>query len=270
MQGVDVGSPVKFRGVPIGRVSAINFTFNEYGAPSQVNRFNYVRILMEIDREMFPGMFKENLTSLIETNVAQGLRARIEPQGVTGINYIEINYVNDPSQFPSLAIDWKPHSYYIPSAPGQLTNMLDSDQQHHASDRAAQLRRNEQVSAKELLENLNKAVTGADIEKTQRGPADVAGRIPECTQCGKCRSAERRCAAADRGPREIQCSTSNHPQEPRACGAKRSAIRAIMENLATASANFIQFSVEVKTGRHCCFGVVRLKPKATPTPRRRR
>ena len=33
VQGVDVGSPVKFRGVPIGRVSAIKFTFNEYGSP---------------------------------------------------------------------------------------------------------------------------------------------------------------------------------------------------------------------------------------------
>ena len=100
VQGVDVGSPVKFRGVPIGRVSAINFTFNEYGAPSQVDRFNYVFILMEVDREMFPGMFDENLTSVIEKNVEQGLRARIEPQGVTGINYIEINYVTDPNQFP--------------------------------------------------------------------------------------------------------------------------------------------------------------------------
>ena len=81
---------------------------------------------MEIDREMFPGMFSENLTPMIEKNVEQGLRARIEPQGITGINYIEINYVKDPSQFPPLAVDWKPHYYYIPSAPGQLTNMLDS------------------------------------------------------------------------------------------------------------------------------------------------
>ena len=75
VQGVDVGSPVKFRGVPIGRVSAINFTFNEYGAASQVDRFNYVFILMEVDRQMFPGMFDENLTPVIEKNVAEGLRA---------------------------------------------------------------------------------------------------------------------------------------------------------------------------------------------------
>ena len=159
-----MGSPVKFRGVPIGRVSAINFTFNEYGAPSQVDRFNYVLILMEVDREMFPGMFEENLTPIIEKNVEQGLRARIEPQGITGINYIEINYVNDPNQFPPLAVDWKPHYYYIPSAPGQLTNMLDSINNIMRQIEESQHRRNEQ-SRTELLENLNKAVTGAEIGK---------------------------------------------------------------------------------------------------------
>ena len=31
IQGVDVGSPVKYRGVQVGRVSAINFTFNGTG-----------------------------------------------------------------------------------------------------------------------------------------------------------------------------------------------------------------------------------------------
>ena len=63
VQGIDVGSPVKFRGVPIGRVNAISFTFNEYETASQEDRFNYVLILMEIDREMFPGMFEENSAS---------------------------------------------------------------------------------------------------------------------------------------------------------------------------------------------------------------
>ncbi len=164
VQGVEVGSPVKFRGVPIGQVSAIKFTFNEYGSPGQVDRYNYVVILMEIDREMFPGMFKENLTPLIERNVAQGLRARIEPQGITGMNYIEINYVKDPSQFPSLAVDWKPHYYYIPSAPGQLTNILDSV--NNIMRRVEQLNLGGMSkSGTELLENLNKAITGVADRK---------------------------------------------------------------------------------------------------------
>ena len=126
------------------------------------DRFNYVLILMEIDREMFPGMFDENLTPVIEKNVAQGLRARIEPQGVTGINYIEINYVTDPSQFPPLAVDWKPHYYYIPSAPGRSPTSR-FDQQYHASDRGTKYRRDEQLSYPTCLPT-----------STRRPPADIS------------------------------------------------------------------------------------------------
>ena len=102
---------------------------------------------------------------MIEKNVAQGLRARIEPQGVTGINFIDINYVNDPNQFPPLAVDWKPHYYYIPSAPGQLTNMLDSINNIMRQVAGAKYRTGSPTRLTELLANLNKAVTGADITK---------------------------------------------------------------------------------------------------------
>jgi ABC-type transporter Mla subunit MlaD len=269
VQGVDVGSPVKFRGVPIGRVSAINFTFNEYGAPSQVNRFNYVRILMEIDREMFPGMFKENLTSVIETNVAQGLRARIEPQGVTGINYIEINYVNDPSQFPPLAIDWKPHYYYIPSAPGQLTNMLDSINNI--------MRQVEQLnfggmskSITQLLENLNKAVTGADITKIS---ADLQTLLAELQKALKAadvgalsEDARRMIEGLEKSNAQLQTVLKN--LEPVARSGPQ--IRALVENLATASANFVQFSAEIKNRPSLMLWGSPPKAKPTPTPRRRR
>ncbi len=269
VQGVDVGSPVKFRGVPIGRVSAINFTFNEYGAPSQVNRFNYVRILMEIDREMFPGMFKENLTSVIETNVAQGLRARIEPQGVTGINYIEINYVNDPSQFPPLAIDWKPHYYYIPSAPGQLTNMLDSINNI--------MRQVEQLnfggmsnSITQLLENLNKAVTGAEITKLS---ADLQTLLAELQKALKAadvgalsEDARRLIEGIEKSNAQLQTVLKN--LEPVARSGPQ--IRALVENLATASANFVQFSAEIKNRPSLMLWGSPPKAKPTPTPRRRR
>ena len=164
VQGIDVGSPVKFRGVQIGKVSKISFSFNEYGGPAAVDLYNYVVILLEIDKEMFPGMFKENLTPLIEKNVAQGMRARIEPLGITGMNYIEINYVKDPGQYPPLALGWKPHYYYIPSAPGQLTSMLDSVNSIMADMKRINLGEI-QGGLEDLLANLNKAVTDADLSK---------------------------------------------------------------------------------------------------------
>jgi ABC-type transporter Mla subunit MlaD len=270
VQGVDVGSPVKFRGVPIGRVSSINFTFNEYGAPSEVDRFNYVRILMEVDREMFPGMFSENLTPVIEKNVAQGLRARIEPQGITGINYIEINYVNDPNQFPPLAFDWKPHYYYIPSAPGQLTNMLDSINNI--------MRQIEQLniggmsnSISQLLENLNKAVTGADIARIS---ADMQTLLAEFRNALRAANVGELSTEARRLIENIEKSNDQLQSvlknlEP-ATKISAPRIRALVDNLATASANFVEFSAEVKRKPSLLLWGNPPEPRPSPTSRRRR
>ena len=277
VQGVDVGSPVKFRGVPIGRVSAINFTFNEYGVPSQVDRFNYVFILMEVDREMFPGMFDENLTSVIEKNVEQGLRARIEPQGVTGINYIEINYVTDPNQFPPLAVDWKPHYYYIPSAPGQLTNMLDSIntimRQVEGLNIGGMIN-----SLTDLLANLNKAVTGADITKVSTDLQTLVGEFREAVKAanigGVSEDARRLFEAArqmvdglEKSNTQLRAVLRNLEPATKISGPQ---IRELVQNLTIASENFAQFSAELKRRPSLLLWGTPPQAKPTPTPRRRR
>jgi ABC-type transporter Mla subunit MlaD len=277
VQGLDVGSPVKFRGVPMGRVSAINFTFNEYGAPSQVDRFNYVLILMEIDREMFPGMFEENLTTVIEKNVAQGLRARIEPQGVTGINFIDINYVNDPSQFPPLAIDWKPHYYYIPSAPGQLTNMLDSI--NSIMHQIQQLNISGMTnSLSELLANLNKAVTGAEITKLSTDLQTLLGEFREALKAANIgaltedarrmiEDARRMIEDLEKSNTQLRSVLTNLEPATRISGPQ---IRELVRNLTIASANFAEFSAEVKRRPSLLLWGTPPEAKPTATPRRRR
>jgi ABC-type transporter Mla subunit MlaD len=277
VQGVDVGSPVKFRGVPIGRVSAIKFTFNEYGAASQVDRFNYVLILMEIDRQMFPGMFDENLTAVIEKNVAQGLRARIEPQGVTGINYIEINYVDDPNQFPPLAVDWKPHYYYIPSAPGQLTNMLDSI--NNIMRQVQELNIDGITnSLTELLANLNKAVTGADITKVSANLQTLLDQLRETLTAANIdavstdarrmfESARQMIDGLEKSNTQLRAVLRNLEPATRISGPQ---IRELVQNLTIASENFAQFSAEVKRRPSLLLWGSPPAAKPTPTPRRRR
>ena len=277
VQGVDVGSPVKFRGVPIGRVSAINFTFNEYGAASQVDRFNYVFILMEVDRQMFPGMFDENLTPVIEKNVAQGLRARIEPQGVTGINYIEINYVNDPNQFPPLAVDWKPHYYYIPSAPGQLTNMLDSI--NNIMRQVQELNIDGITnSLTELLANLNTAVTGADITKVSANLQTLLDELRDTLKTANIAAvsedARRMFEAArqmvdglEKSNTQLRAVLRNLEPATRISGPQ---IRELVQNLTIASENFAQFSAEVKRRPSLLLWGTPPAAKPAPTPRRRR
>jgi ABC-type transporter Mla subunit MlaD len=270
VQGVDVGTAVKFRGVQIGRVSAINFTFNEYGAPGKVDPYNYVIILMEIDHEMFPGMFSENLTALLERNVAQGLRARIEPQGITGTNYIEINYVTDPSQFPSLAVNWKPHYYYIPSAPGQLTNILDSINNI--------MRQVEQFNiggmsktAMDLLDNLNKAVTGADLGKLsdslQGLVADIQSALKAANVGPLSEDARKLISGLEKSNSELRAILKNLEPATKISGPQ---VKELMDNLATTSANFAQFSAEVKRRPSLLLWGTPQQPKATPAPQKKR
>lgn len=126
VQGVDLGSPVKFRGVQIGRISKVDFCFNVYGAPPGEGRLDYVYLEMEVDVQVFRGMFTEDIAPVVEQAVRQGLRVKLQPQGVTGLNFAELNYVSDPEQFPPLEIWWTPNNFYIPSAPGTLTSMVES------------------------------------------------------------------------------------------------------------------------------------------------
>jgi len=163
VQGVEVGSPVKFRGVQIGRVQSVGFTMMEYEGKKQSNYYNYVVLNMEITKEVFPDMFSEDLTPLLEKAVNRGLRMRIEPLGITGMSYIEMDYI-DPKQFPLLSIDWTPRTYYIPSAPGQLTNILDSVNKMMRDIDSFNLAGIAEKT-NTLLENANQAITGAQFGK---------------------------------------------------------------------------------------------------------
>lgn len=126
IQGIEIGSPVKFRGVTVGKVSSVGFLFTEYPEVDRLSVANYVVILMEIDKEVFPDMFREeHLQELLDRQIKQGLRVQIEPQGITGLNYMEINYL-PPDRFTPIKINWKPRNYFLPYAPGEITSMLDS------------------------------------------------------------------------------------------------------------------------------------------------
>ncbi|PWU05752.1 MAG: hypothetical protein C5B47_08515 [Verrucomicrobia bacterium] len=125
VQGIDIGSPVKFRGLTIGKVSNLEFTFNIYPQQERENAYNYVRVVMEIDRPVFPGMLHSNMTAFLSKTIKRGLRIRIEPLGVTGASYLNFDYVN-PDRYPVPAISWTPKYTYIPSAPGEVTGLLDS------------------------------------------------------------------------------------------------------------------------------------------------
>lgn len=269
VQGVDVGTPVKFRGVSIGQVKNISFTFNEYGAPSEVDRYNYVVLILEINREMFPGMFHENLTPILAKAVTQGLRIRLEPLGITGMNYCEINYLTDPNQFPQLAFNWTPHYYYIPSAPGQLTNILDS--MNNIMRQVEQLNIGGMSKAgTDLLQNLNKAITDAQIDKIsgnlQRLLGDLQTALNDAQVGPLSDDARKLMNGLEKSNADLQKVIKNLEPTTRALSGPE--IKSLIQNLNDTSRNMEQFSAYIKQKPSLLLWGTPPKPKPTPKPRR--
>jgi ABC-type transporter Mla subunit MlaD len=128
VQGLDIGSKLKYRGVVIGEVKYIGFTYNRYQLDRPIaQRARYVLVEAQIQPKLLGGRagagdLTEQKSADLE--IEKGLRMRLAPQGITGTSYLEIDYVDPPP--PVLAIDWKPDNVYIPSAPSTVTTVVNS------------------------------------------------------------------------------------------------------------------------------------------------
>jgi ABC-type transporter Mla subunit MlaD len=126
VQGLEVGSTVKYRGVTIGRVSDIGLVSAEYaeGKPLDLERRTYrlVFVRFQVDTSKL-GQVPDTASA-----VGLGLRARLAAQGITGLSYLELDFV-DPARYPALEVPWQPKAQYIPSMPSTLTQVQDAAQQ---------------------------------------------------------------------------------------------------------------------------------------------
>lgn len=121
VSGLSVGSAVELRGVRVGKVTRIGFSWNEYQDASP----GYVVVVFEINNDVSilpPGKERnERLQKAIE----HGLRACPKALGVTGTCILSLEFLN-PAENPPLQVAWTPHHTYIPAAPGLLGDLLTS------------------------------------------------------------------------------------------------------------------------------------------------
>jgi len=119
VQGIEVGTPFKFRGVKVGNVSEIGMVSGEYDT-----EYMYVMIRVALnDKNLL--VDAENLPERIGKQVSEGLRLKMVPQGITGLSFLEADFYPDSSAEP-LSIDWEPKYTYIPSIPATLTLVMRS------------------------------------------------------------------------------------------------------------------------------------------------
>ncbi len=126
VQGLSAGCPVKYQGVPIGIVQDITiYTSGQM-----------IRIDMEIDLSKFvvqnPSEQPETVGedafySYLDEKIRQGLRCTLEPDGITGKKYIEMDFVQNPEQ-PKTTTIFKQYgiAHYVPSVPSIISDLRSS------------------------------------------------------------------------------------------------------------------------------------------------
>lgn len=119
VQGLEVGSPVKFRGVTIGSVSAIEI------APDH----KHVDVTEELDSKDIRRMgLSEKTTGPLKHakfHVPPDLRAQLGSQGITGVKFIAIDFF-DPKTNPPPPLPFEPQENYIPASPSLMKNLEDT------------------------------------------------------------------------------------------------------------------------------------------------
>ncbi|HEX3759374.1 MAG TPA: MlaD family protein [Kofleriaceae bacterium] len=107
VQGLDVGAPVKYRGVRIGNVSQIAI------APDRKHVAVGLAVLADEAERL----------GLAEANPA--LRTQLSSQGLTGVKFVEIDFT-DPAANPPPALPFPPGAHYVPARTSTIKSLEES------------------------------------------------------------------------------------------------------------------------------------------------
>jgi len=114
IHGLDLGSPVKLRGVRVGRVVELEVHYDDVA-----NR-SVVAVTCELSRNVITdaagGQLKITGPDDIKTMVDHGLRAQLGVLGLaTGLLFVELDFL-DPAQYPAPVLAHPPKYVVVPSS----------------------------------------------------------------------------------------------------------------------------------------------------------
>ena len=258
VQGLDIGSKVRYRGVVIGAVSSINFTYTRYEQDKPpAERKQYVLVEMAV----YPDLLGTSSggRDFVDKLVADGLRIRMAPIGITGIAYMELDFIR---KAPLLPIGWEPDNLYIPSARSTVLGFVDAAE--GLVSRLANLDIEGIIKNLDRLlvtingkaegintEKLSKDMSGAlgDLRRTLANvdrltgsedlkgvPADLAATIRRLREIAESPELKRTLAALDRSTQRVDKALDGREQD----------VSELIVNLRTTSANLKTLSDNLK------------------------
>jgi ABC-type transporter Mla subunit MlaD len=169
--GLDVGAPVKGRGVDVGLVGGITF------APDHM--------MIEVRMDLETGVLDRFGGAQALGAVHPDLRAQLASQGLTGARFVSVDFL-DPTANPPPALSFTPTERYIPAAKSQqksledsvtkamegLSNLVDTMSREGLSEKTVQA----VTTANEVLTTLEQFLRGLD---RQHIPQRVAATIEQ-------------------------------------------------------------------------------------------
>lgn len=119
VQGLTIGSPVKFRGLQIGEIGKITVATDR--------RHLIVESRVDIALMENLGLHRKGIEDhpADEPYVPETIRAQIVPQGITGVRFLQIDYF-EPKEHPRPKLPFDPPKNYIPAARSTLASIEEA------------------------------------------------------------------------------------------------------------------------------------------------
>jgi len=175
VQGLDVGSPVKFRGIPVGKIKEIAFVWPTYVAPDTPDgrrAMHYARVVFTVENKCVDQVGCVPFENLVD----DGLRIFVKSQGITGLMYLNMDFPNNVFAKAPLPVPWEPVNPYIPSAPGlgkAVTDVIEN-----LGDQLSALDLRESLATlSDILASLRDDVRTAKLGESGKRLNDVLTRI---------------------------------------------------------------------------------------------
>jgi mce related protein. len=163
IHGLDLGSPVKLRGVRIGRVVELNVRYE-----AETNN-SVVGVVCELNRNMITdaqgGQLDVSDREELQALVDRGMRAQLGILGLaTGLLFVELDF-EDPKAYPATPVPFETRHVVVPAMPSAIQEI-----QTNVSGLLNQLRRIDYVGIsrefKGLLVDTRAQLNGLDVKGT--------------------------------------------------------------------------------------------------------
>ncbi len=182
IHGLDLGSPVKLRGVRIGRVVDLNIQFDTR------NKDSVVEVVCEFSRNTV----KDEVGAVIDVSsrkeleklITQGLRAQLGVSGLaTGLLFVELDFLKGPAIPPSVAAIADPKFAVVPS-----TRSAIAEYQASLSEILSNLKRVDFAGLSRemngLLVDVRKQINGLELAKLSDEWSKAGSAVNELVRNG--------------------------------------------------------------------------------------